>query len=58
MTLREIVANLELVNEIEREKAATQLSLSALAARGEPKQLKEQIDDLIGTAAQNASRRP
>jgi len=46
MTPREIAASLYFAERRHRREAAEHLALSALAARGEPRMLKKQIDDL------------
>ena len=46
MTPREIAASLYFAERRRKREAAEQLALSALAARGEPRALKKQIEDL------------
>jgi hypothetical protein len=46
MTPREIAASLYFAELRRRREAAVQLALSALAARGEPRVLKKQMEDL------------
>jgi hypothetical protein len=46
MTPREIAASVYFAERRKRREAAEQLVLSALAARGEPRALKQQIKDL------------
>jgi hypothetical protein len=46
MTPREIAASLYFTERRRRREAAEQLALSPLAARGEPRALKKQIEDL------------
>jgi hypothetical protein len=46
MTPREIAASLYFAERRRKREAAEQLALGALAARGEPRVLKRQIEDL------------
>ncbi len=46
MTPREIAASLYFADRRRKRDAAEQLALSALAARGEPRALAKQIEDL------------
>jgi hypothetical protein len=46
MTPREIAGCLHFVQRRRRREAAEQLAYAALAARGEPRELKRQIDQL------------
>lgn len=46
MTPREIAASLFFAERRRKREAAEQLALNALAARGEPRALKKQIEDL------------
>jgi hypothetical protein len=46
MTPREIAASLYFAERRRRREAAEQLALAVLAARGEPRALKKQIEDL------------
>jgi hypothetical protein len=46
MTPREIAGALYFAERRRRREAAEQLALGALAARGEPRALKKQIEDL------------
>jgi hypothetical protein len=46
MTPREIAASLYFAERRKKRQAAEQLALAALAVRGEPRALKQQINDL------------
>jgi hypothetical protein len=46
MTPREIAASVYFAERRRRREAAEQLALNALAARGEPRVLKKQMEDL------------
>jgi hypothetical protein len=46
MTPREIAGSLYFAERRKKRQAAERLALSALAARGEPRELKKQIADL------------
>lgn len=46
MTPREIAASLYFAERRRKREAAEQLALAALAARGEPRALRQQIKDL------------
>jgi hypothetical protein len=46
MTPRQIAATLFFAERRRRRQGAEQLALDALAARGEPRELKKQIEDL------------
>ena len=47
MTPREIAASLYFARRRRQREAAEQLALGALAARGEPRELKRQLEQLL-----------